>query len=99
MVPTIALTRWRIDMATKKKPPQTEAPAPAIPGAAVLLTKPVPEPRPSPKALMARVANGFIFDRFDEIGMQNSRERQVARTPAELIALVQAWAAPTPKKR
>jgi hypothetical protein len=105
MVPTIALTRWRIDMATRKKSPQTAAPAPLSAAADALTitsTPPAPPAPPPPSHFLGitRVANGFVAEVYQSFDFgRDDREKRVARTPAELGQIVAEWAAPTPKKR
>lgn len=86
-------------MATKKKPPQTEAPAPAPDPAARPPAAP-PAPPPSHFIGITRVANGFVAEVYPAaVTGRHDREKRVARTPGELGLIVAEWAAPTPKKR
>jgi hypothetical protein len=81
-------------MPAKKKsetPPVAPAPSPAAPIA--------PEPpQPSPSITIKRVSNGFVAEIFQAGGdFGREREKRVARTPAELGAIIAEWATPTPK--
>lgn len=92
-------------MPTRKKSPQTEAPAQLSAAADALkitINPPAPPPPPPPSHFVgiARVANGFVAEVYQaqQFG-RDDREKRVARTPAELGQIVAEWAVPTPKKR
>jgi hypothetical protein len=97
MLPTIALTRWRIDMAKKKQPAQTAAAPPAPTPEA---PKPQLAPRLSDTVTIKRVDNGFVL----ELSLPNGTgyrdvTKRVASGAAALQAEVAAWINPAPKKR
>lgn len=82
-------------MAKKTQPAQTAAPPPAP-------TREAPPPPVSNAFGVKRVANGFLVEIGFSYGdgfRSTDREQRVARTPAELGAIVAEWATPTPKKR
>jgi len=96
MLPTIAITRWSIDMAAKKRPAQTTAPLPPPPLALPLVAPEVV----SNNLSILRVENGFLLDvNLGDAFNVRDRRRMVAKDAAELARIVTTWATPPAKKR